>query len=156
MSLAVQFNIHDLNALDGVTELPAPTEGGTVTKSVNTQGVVVIDAAVSELFGAFDPGSLLGARSGDFVLQTMQISSTGTFSSGTVNVAIVGPQPPDAEGAPYRFVFHTLTGPDDLFEGGKIIPAGYKLSFMSDAVGPHVVRLTLWPVARLEQISALM
>lgn len=154
MSLAVQFNINDPAVLDGTTELPTPSEGGTVTKSVNTQGVVVIDAAVGELFGAFDPGSLLGARSGDFVLQAMQVSSTGTFALGDENVALVGPKPPAV--AVFRFVFHTLAAPDDLFEGAKIIPAGYKLSFKSTAAGPHVVRLTLWPVARLEQISILM
>jgi hypothetical protein len=155
MSLTIQLNINYPLAFDQYTELDPPTAGGSVTKSVDAQGVVIIDAAATEVFGAFDPGSVLGSRSGDFVLQTMQVSSaTGMFSAG--DVALIGPKPPGVAGDPHRFVFHTLTAADDLFVGGQIIPAGYKLSFNTDATGTHVIRLTMWPISRLEQISALL
>ena len=154
MSLTIQFNINNPAELDEYSELETPSAGSDVTKSVDAQGVVVIAAAASELFGAFDPGSLLGSRSGDFVLQSMQVSSTADFSEG--DVALIGPQPPGAGGDPHRFVFHGLTGLHDLFVGGQIIPAGYKLSFNTDATGPHVIRLTMWPISRLEQIATLL
>lgn len=154
MSLTIQFNINNTEALDEYSELAVPSVDPVVTKSVDAQGVVIIDAAAAAVFGAFDPGSLLGSRSGDFVLQSMQVSSTSEFASG--NVALIGPKPPGAIGNPHRFVFHTLTAANDMFVGGKIIPAGYKLSFNVIATGPHVIRLTMWPISRLEQISAML
>jgi hypothetical protein len=155
MSFTIQFNINNTGTLDQYTELETPTVGGDVTKSVDAQGVVVINAAATEVFGAFDPGSLLGTRSGDFVLQSMQVSSAGAgFTAG--NVALIGPKPPGAGGSPHRFVFHTLTGVNDMFVGGQIIPAGYKLSFNTTAAGTHVIRLTMWPISRLEQIAAIL
>ena len=156
MSLTIQFNINNEAGLDGYSELEAPSVGGDVTKSVDAQGVVVIEAASTQLFGAFDPGSLLGSRSGDFVLQSMQVSSTGDGEFGTGDVALIGPKPPGVAGDPHRFVFHTLTTDNELFVGGQIIPAGYKLSFVSDSPGPHVIRLTMWPISRLEQISPIL
>lgn len=153
--MTIQFNLSNTSSFDEFSELIAPSEGGYVTKSVDTQGVVIIAANASQAFGAFDPGSLLGSRSGDFVLQSMQVSSAGVgFTTGSV--ALIGPKPPLAEGNPHRFVFHTLTAVNDMFVGAQIIPAGYKLSFNSNAAGTHVIRLTMWPISRLEQISAIL
>lgn len=160
MSLAIQINLNRSSVLDGVSELPAPGSvvSGlvSVTKSVDAEGVMVLnvaDDANNIPFGAFDPGSLLGSRSGDFVLQSLQVSST-TSEAGTNNLALIGPAAP--EGTAPRFVFHTLTPPDTLFEGAQIIPAGYKISILSSSAGKHVVRLTLWPITKLEQLGLLI
>lgn len=153
MSLTIQFNINDTEILDETSELAIPTPG-FVTESLSARGVAVIEAAVTVRFGAFDPGLPYGSPTSDFVLQCMQVSSAGGFESG--DVALAGPQPPGVGGTPFRFVFHTLTGADDLFIGAQIIPTGYKLSFTSDADGPHVIRLTYWPITRVEQVAAIM
>lgn len=153
MSLAIQINLNSEDALDGASELPAPG-GAAVTKTVDAEGIVVLDVADGTPFGLFDPGSLLGSRSGDFVLQSLQVSSTGAAGAGPDTVALVGPAPPD--GTAPRFVFHTLTSPNSLFQGAQIIPAGYKISILDTSDTKHVVRLTLWPIARLDQIVGIL
>jgi hypothetical protein len=149
MSLAIQINLNKSAALDGTTELPTP--GGAVTKSVDSEGVVVLEADTSTDFGAFDPGSLLGSKSADFVLQSLQVSAASGAAGGPDNLALLGPAAPG--GTAPRFVFHTLAVPDGLFEGAQIIPAGYKISILHSYTGKHVVRLTLWPITRIEQLG---
>jgi hypothetical protein len=88
MSLAIQINLNKAAVLDGTSELPAPSVGGAVTKTVDSDGIVVLTVDTSTSFGAFDPGSLLGSRSADFVLQSLQVSSAGSAGLGPDNIAL--------------------------------------------------------------------
>lgn len=154
MALAIQININKVGPLDGTTELPA-LDSGLVTKSVDDEGVVVLEVDGGQSVGVFDPGSLLGSKSGDFVLQSMQVSRSGTAGAGPDDVALLGPAAPG--GTSPRFGFFTLSAADNLFEGAKIIPAGYKLSFLESSTdGKHVIRMSLWPVTKLEQLGLLI
>lgn len=147
MSLAIQFNLNNAAALDGATELPF-LSSGQVTKTVDADGIVMLEVNAAESFGLSDSGRLLGSSSGDLVPRSLQVSSTGTAGAGTDTVASVGLAPPDA--TDQRFVFHTLTCPIRCLRGAQIMADHAPQADRRD-LDALITRNTFHPVTLEEQ-----